>query len=139
MSIAVDVDISRLGSNMSRRSKKTERELKNSILDLATHGVSKAHSLVPRQTGLLASGIVFKQLSQGLSAEIRSRDVTSEYPGEPKSRRMSNFSLPRWMAESPNAPGHVKSGRARYMDLTRQSIQRRAPAELRKRIKLITS
>ena len=135
----IEIDDKKLQKRLKRIERRMEREGIKGVQELGRWGEAHARMSAPRRTGRLASNVLYRKIAKGNAAEIRSINPINDYPGEPKPRNISNFSLPKWMATSPNAIGHARTGNPRYMGFTLQELRNRAPVEMQKRMRLIVN
>jgi hypothetical protein len=112
-------------AKLKKKLAKLERDMlsgaKNSVDDLLKIGVIYAKVNAPKLTGKTASLIKSSNKPQrdGSVGQIISPNSTPN-----KTWSGGKFILPRWLAESPNAPRLVNSGDARYMKSTTRYLNR---------------
>ena len=120
-------------AKLKRVNNKLNSGVKAEILKLAQMGQLHAQMIAPKDTGLLRAHIVYRQLGNGHSAEIVSKNTLHLYPGEPRNRTNQNFSLPIWFALG----GYSSTGVSRYMETTLHMLRNEAPKNIRVMMKTI--
>lgn len=115
----------KLKKDAKKKTKKAKKNLRQgaetSVQKLGALATNVAIANAPIRTGLTVS------LITGRKTAPQQFTVTSHNstPGRPL------FNLPVWMATSRNAPRHIKTGEARYMNMAAMAAQRAAADEVR--------
>jgi hypothetical protein len=115
--IIVKVNTKKARIKLQNTERKSDVMARRAVETLKNIGKDYAKMLAPKRTGKMAGmirGIVSKK-ANGWQALILSPNPTKS---DGHIRNIQNFNLARWAAESPRAVDHFKTGKARYMQLT---------------------